>query len=574
MQPPRGYTACLFLTLAFLVCGFGLASPCDALTILQDQTDLDELPRLQLSPEHQTWLDAHPVIRMAPDRNYAPAQFIDEQGRHRGIAAEYVAMIEYMLGISMTVEIVPTWQAILDGTRNREIDVIALAAETGDRTSYLTFSRPYLDLPAVIIARVDVDQLIKPDDLEGMHVCVVGGYAVQDYLEEKYPQITLDEVDSTRAGLRKVSLGMADAFISDLAVASHFIREEGITNLRIVGETGYIYTMGFGVRSDWPELVEMIDLALQQIPEQRGREIVDSWIGLSRDTEFASQRLLQTLSLIAGIVLLAAIAFLVWNRSLQRRVNLKTRQLNEELIERQRVAEALKTSEERVRLIITTALDAVITMNADGLVTGWSPQAEHMFGWQRDEIINQSLAETIVPEQHRDAHRAGLARHRSSGEGPVLNTRIEITAMHRDGREFPIELAISPIPNQQDTEYSAFVRDITQRRAAEDELKQHREHLEELVVERTTEMRAARDVAEAAQRELAQRVDELELALAEVKQLRGLLPICSYCKRIREGEDYARSVEAYLADHTDAQFSHGVCPDCYRKYVEPDLDDL
>ncbi len=70
------------------------------------------------------------------------------------------------------------------------------------------------------------------------------------------------------------------------------------------------------------------------------------------------------------------------------------------------------------------------------------------------------------------------------------------------------------------------------------------------------------------------RVSELADALGEVKQLRGLLSICSYCKRIREGEQFTRSVEVYLAEHTDATFSHGVCPDCYEKHVRPQVEKL
>jgi DNA-binding response OmpR family regulator len=73
---------------------------------------------------------------------------------------------------------------------------------------------------------------------------------------------------------------------------------------------------------------------------------------------------------------------------------------------------------------------------------------------------------------------------------------------------------------------------------------------------------------------LTQRVRELEQAMAEVRLLRGLLPICSYCKRIREGEAYTRSVEAYFAAHTDAQFSHGVCPECYERHVRCQIDHL
>jgi DNA-binding response OmpR family regulator len=73
---------------------------------------------------------------------------------------------------------------------------------------------------------------------------------------------------------------------------------------------------------------------------------------------------------------------------------------------------------------------------------------------------------------------------------------------------------------------------------------------------------------------LAQRVRELEDALSRVKQLQGLLPICSYCKKIRNDRNYWQQVEGYITDHSEAQFSHGICPDCYTRYVRPELDRL
>ncbi|MHC4909937.1 MAG: response regulator [Planctomycetota bacterium] len=75
-------------------------------------------------------------------------------------------------------------------------------------------------------------------------------------------------------------------------------------------------------------------------------------------------------------------------------------------------------------------------------------------------------------------------------------------------------------------------------------------------------------------RQLRARVAELEAALGEVKRLSGLLPICAYCKRIREGDDYWQQVESYISDRTEAQFSHGVCPDCFEKHVQPEIDAL
>ncbi len=127
----------------------------------------------------------------------------------------------------------------------------------------------------------------------------------------------------------------------------------------------------------------------------------------------------------------------------------------------------LRASEERTRLIVDTALDAVITIDMDGRITGWNAQAEQTFGWSREEVLGRILAETIVPPRYRAAHAEGLRRYRQSGEGPVINRRLELSALHRDGREFPVELSISPVSTQAETSFSAFVRDITERQQAE-----------------------------------------------------------------------------------------------------------
>ena len=276
------------------------------------------------------------------------------------------------------------------------------------------------------------------------------------------------------------------------------------------------------------------------------------------------RRLAVLLVLVAAIAAIAVVG-LVRDWLLRRRLAHRTAQLDQELLQHLRTVEALRESEQRIRQIIATALDAVITMDARGLVTGWSEQAEKTFGWSRDEAIGRPMADLIIPPQYREAHRRGLAHFLETGEGPVLGRRIEITGPHRDGREIPIELSISPIHREGAYEFSAFVRDITERKRAEAELMQHRHHLEELVAQRTAELNQAKDV-------LAERVKELEAALAEVKILRGLLPICSFCHRIRQGEQYTKSVEAYLSDRGDARFTHGVCPECYEKHVRPYLE--
>jgi two-component system cell cycle sensor histidine kinase/response regulator CckA len=146
----------------------------------------------------------------------------------------------------------------------------------------------------------------------------------------------------------------------------------------------------------------------------------------------------------------------------------------------------LAESEQRTRLIVDTALDAVITMNTAGRISGWNAYAERMFGWSREEAVGQLMSDTIIPPRYRDAHTRGLKKFLETGEGPVLNTRIEITALARDGREFPVELAISPAKFGEEWTFSAFVRDLTERKKAEEALRlgelRYRELFEDIPV--------------------------------------------------------------------------------------------
>jgi PAS domain S-box-containing protein len=135
----------------------------------------------------------------------------------------------------------------------------------------------------------------------------------------------------------------------------------------------------------------------------------------------------------------------------------------------------LQERDTKTRRIIDSSLDAVLSMDERGTVTEWNAQAEAMFGWRRDEAVGRRLGELLVPRQHRDAHDKGLQHFLSTGEGPLLNRRIEITALHRDGTEFPVEVSIAPYQIDGHWEFSGFVRDITDKKVAEASTRRHRE---------------------------------------------------------------------------------------------------
>ena len=140
----------LWITLAVLVV-------VTTMVVLQNLDDADT-GTLSLTQAQRQWLADHPDIRLGPYANYAPAQFIDEDGNHAGIAADYCTLIEQKLGIRFAEVRTDTWQHILDKAKARELDFIALIAENEERKEYLTFTKPFLNLPAVIITREGVDK--------------------------------------------------------------------------------------------------------------------------------------------------------------------------------------------------------------------------------------------------------------------------------------------------------------------------------------------------------------------------------------------------------------------------------
>jgi PAS domain S-box-containing protein len=138
-----------------------------------------------------------------------------------------------------------------------------------------------------------------------------------------------------------------------------------------------------------------------------------------------------------------------------------------DLSEQKRAEEEVLKNEERTRLMLDEALDAVVTMDADGVTTGWNKQAEVIFGWTREDAVGRPMSDMIIPAQHREAHENGLRHFLATGDGPVLNRRIEMTALARDGREFPVELTVTPLRLGQTWTFSAFIRDITERKRGE-----------------------------------------------------------------------------------------------------------
>ena len=152
-----------------------------------------------------------------------------------------------------------------------------------------------------------------------------------------------------------------------------------------------------------------------------------------------------------------------------------------DITELKKAEEEIKSSEEKRRFIMNAALDAIICMDTKGLITFWNPQAEEIFGWHEAEVMGKRLSEIIIPGEFREMHNNGIENYLNTGEAPVLNKLLELRAINRQKKEFAVELTILPIKQGNEEFFCSFIRDITERKKAEEAIKESEEKYRTLV---------------------------------------------------------------------------------------------
>ncbi|MEJ1298783.1 MAG: diguanylate cyclase [Candidatus Sedimenticola sp. (ex Thyasira tokunagai)] len=298
-----------------------------------------------LTHEERQWLKENPRIRFAPAPNYPPVEFFDQNNQYRGVTADFVAHMKSLIGLDLEIVQLQNWNQVIENSKKRQVDVWGAAAQTAERSEYMNFTEPYIRLPAVIIVHKEVEGTLKMEELVGKKVVVIQGYASQKHIEQNFPELQLIAVPDIETGLRMVSFGAADSIVATNASAIYYIEKEGLTNLRVAGESGFEWRLRFAARNDWPQLISIIQKGLNSISEDKKREIYRRWISLGSSGWVWSWELVAKIATAAVLILL--IAVLLWNRTLRHRVAVQTQVLKQDLRER-------KALEQQLRHLATT----------------------------------------------------------------------------------------------------------------------------------------------------------------------------------------------------------------------------
>ncbi len=297
------------------------------------------------------WLAVHPKVRVAPTPNYPPFEFWeeDEHGElaFKGVVRSYLDYFSEQLGVEFEYVRTEKWEQNLRKLKTREIDAVSLIVPWTNRP-FVTVSKPYISYPSLIIVRKDEVRDLSLKDLIGEKVAVPNDYTGEYFLRRVYPDIEIVEANGPAHGVRMVSLGEVKAFFGGASVVTYVAETEGITNLRIAGETDFVYNNGFGVRDDWGIFAGIISKTLDQMTPAQHREYYAKWVTTDffRREYYDSPRFWWILISSMSVLLFGSGIVLFWNRRQAALINdleaaqKQTQDANRKLDQARREAEA------------------------------------------------------------------------------------------------------------------------------------------------------------------------------------------------------------------------------------------
>jgi len=231
-----------------------------------------------LTVDQQMWLRKLENLTFGYNPDLAPFEFEDGKNKYSGIGAEYLEVISELLNIRMEPSVNESWSNTLASLQERRIDLLTTINFHKEMSETINFSDVYMDFPNVVVTKTHGKYIQNIEDLAGNKVAVVDNYQISKTMQEFHPNISLVLVKNVTEGMSKVEVGEVTAYIDNLVVVSHHIREHNLERVKISSFTPYSSRISFGIRKGLEPLIPIINKALSSISKQKKDAIVGNWL--------------------------------------------------------------------------------------------------------------------------------------------------------------------------------------------------------------------------------------------------------------------------------------------------------
>lgn len=409
------------------------------------------IQQFRLSPEEKTWLAAHKTIRLGPAPDNMPFEGFDANGEFQGISSGYTALIGQMMNVAMTTVKTSSPEEMRDQILNGNIDVLPGLIATPERAEYLSFTRPYLSLPSVLITKQDHPVITGLTDMRRRRVAVVKGDPVEAYIRKNHPKINLVSVDSPEEGLRAVAAGEVEACLDNRIGAQYRMRKEGIKGLYAAADTKFVAELAMGVRKDWPELLAILEKALQSLTAEQKSLITNRWLNVQFQERINWGPIITFGGIAAAVLAMIIAVIIVWNRRLAKEVDQR------------------KAAEDRFRTMAASVPGSLIQ------IRGWSDgKWEYVYLSAKCADFFEAPPEQVIADQIRlnwlPEDRDRIDREIKTALAKKTTFNLVGRIISSSGRQKWIRITTAPGSTKDGaTTYNGFILDITERKQAEKE---------------------------------------------------------------------------------------------------------
>jgi len=412
---------------------------------------------LTLTDEEKTWLTAHPQLRLGVDASWPPFEFRDQEGRYQGLAADYIALLQDRLGVSLKPVEPSSWTEVLQQAREGRIDLLPGIMSTPERQGYLAFTRPYLDFPIVILAHDGGPQPRTLKDLYGLKVAVVENYAPHELLRTHHPDLNLVAMPNVSSTLQALATDAVDAVVGDLASSIWSLRQLKLEGLYVSGETPYRYQLAMAAPRDQQVLIGILDKVMADMSSDEISHIQQRWVGNVVDQRsFWHDTLLYGLP--AVLLLIAILAVVI-------RIN---RRLSSEISRRIALEQELRSSEYHYRGLIESLSAIAWEADANDFTYSYvSPHAEDLLGYPLHDWLKPGFWRSILHPDDALWAQAFCESETGAGRDHSLDYRV----MRADGQPLWVRNIVSMIEHGHRPVMRGLMIDISETKRTEDALR-------------------------------------------------------------------------------------------------------